>query len=132
MGRYDFRPSRVLQTSKRQLLASRIHHDPPWVSAVSQNAPAQILVRSQPIQHSGYTKQKAGRKVKRIFQPQNIAYPEDGMRRSFFAHHPWELARPRIVQEGNRLDGGGGGSGGRAKEVWESVRPEGLALQSEK
>ena len=45
------------------------------------------------------------------------------MRRTFFTDHPWELARPRILVEGNKLDGG---------EVWDGVRPVGVGLQPEK
>jgi small subunit ribosomal protein S23 len=47
--------------------------------------------------------------VSKLFQPVQIRYEEDQLRKRFFSDHPWELARPRVVlerdgEEGKRVD----------------------------
>ena len=39
-----------------------------------------------------------------MFQPQRIGYEEDALRQEFFADHPWELARPRMMLEDDGKD----------------------------
>jgi small subunit ribosomal protein S23 len=39
-----------------------------------------------------------------MFQPVEIAYPEDNLRDTFFNDHPWELARPKVVIEDSGND----------------------------
>lgn len=122
MGNYDFRPRTVLAAAK-QLMATKRISKPAWFTAVTENAPPEILTRTTPVQHAGYAAQRPNRKLRKQFLPQQITYPEDKMRRTFFKDHPWELARPRILVEGNKLDGG---------EVWDEVRPVGMGLEPEK
>ena len=45
------------------------------------------------------------RKASKLFQPVEIRYPEDELRRTFYSDHPWELARPRVVLERDRKEG---------------------------
>lgn len=39
-----------------------------------------------------------------MFQPVEIRYEEDELRKRFFSDHPWELARPRVVLEKDGRD----------------------------
>jgi len=47
---------------------------------------------------------KKGKKASRMFQPIEIRYEEDALRKQFFSDHPWELARPRVLVETDRQD----------------------------
>lgn len=42
---------------------------------------------------------RRGKKVKRLFEPRLIVYPEDRLRSRFYREHPWELARPVLLSE---------------------------------
>ncbi|KAF2399117.1 37S ribosomal protein Rsm25 [Trichodelitschia bisporula] len=103
MGRYDFRPQRVFQTAS-QLLAvehsARRATPPPWFDIVAKTPPSQVLIR--PLQRTQPARR--GRKPSRLFQPMPIVYPEDKLRAEFFGDHPWELARPKVVLEGDGND----------------------------
>ncbi len=96
MGRYDFRPQRVLRTAEQLLETKRITRSPCWFNVVSDIPPAQILVR--PPQQRKHVR-PGTRKSSKMFQPAKIVYPEDRLRSEFFGDHPWELARPRVVLE---------------------------------
>ena len=39
-----------------------------------------------------------------MFQPVPVAYQEDRLRWEYFNDHPWELAKPRVVIEGDGKD----------------------------
>lgn len=92
---------------------------PPWADVMADIPPAQIMTRQQPVQHP-YTETRTkilpnGRltqisqviapprpknaKAKKLYSPKPIRYEEDTLRRRFFADHPWELARPRLLVE---------------------------------
>jgi len=101
MGRYNFRPQRVHQAVTQLLGTERLQVAPPWHDIVGTVPPSQILVRTQPVQHHRSPKTK---KPSKLFQPQNITYPEDRLRKEFFSDHPWELARPRVVLENDGMD----------------------------
>lgn len=101
MGRYNFRPQRVHQAVTQLLGTERLQAAPPWHDIVGTVPPSQILVRTQPVQHHQRLKTK---KSSKLFQPQNITYPEDRLRKEFFSDHPWELARPRVVLENDGMD----------------------------
>lgn len=59
-----------------------------------------------------------------MFKPVKIRYPEDGLRTEFFGDHPWELARPRIVLEGD---------GNNAKNWdWSKIEQRGKKLDGER
>ncbi|KAL8900028.1 MAG: hypothetical protein Q9207_005892 [Kuettlingeria erythrocarpa] len=104
MGRYDFRPLRVHRTASQLLAAERIKHVPPWHEVIGTVPPAQTLVRSQPLQHQEKPRRPKIKKPSKLFQPQRIVYEEDTLRKEFFADHPWELARPRVVLENDGRD----------------------------
>ncbi|MCJ1306144.1 mitochondrial ribosomal small subunit component [Hypocenomyce scalaris] len=104
MGRYDFRPLRVHKTATQLLATGRLKVQPPWFNVVASVPPAQPLVRTQPQQHQERTKRSKIRKPSKQFQPQNIVYEEDSLRKQFFSDHPWELARPRVVLENDGRD----------------------------
>lgn len=101
MGRYSFIPARVRSTATTQMSTGIITAPPPWYSVVGDIPPPQLLVR--PLQHVP-KKLKKNTKPSRMFQPAQIKYPEDNLRKQFFQDHPWELARPRIVLEDDGKD----------------------------
>lgn len=96
MGRYDFRPQRVLRTAEQLLETKRITRSPCWFNVVSDIPPAQILVR--PLQRRKPIR-PGTRKSSKMFQPAKITYLEDRLRSDFYGDHPWELARPKVVLE---------------------------------
>ena len=104
MGRQDLRPLQVYRTATHLLKTSRLKARPPWLDVVYRIPPAEALVRPQPVQHHAPRKVRASKKASKMFQPQVIIYPEDEIRRQFFADHPWELARPRVVLENDGKD----------------------------
>ena len=139
MGRINLAPLRVRRRALANLETRRTATRPVWLDIVSDIPPSQIFIRSQPqkqpssrlrrrlgestfastfniqeayiepdSQHQK-TPQPQRRKASKIFQPRQIRYPEDELRRQFFSDHPWELARPRVVlerdgEEGNEVD----------------------------
>jgi small subunit ribosomal protein S23 len=106
MGRYDFRPIRVLQHANQLLETGRISHRPPWASIVAQIPPGETIVRPVKRFDAQPGKRKSrNRKSSRMFQPLQIVYPEDKLRTTFFNDHPWELARPKTVVENDGNDG---------------------------
>lgn len=122
MGRYDFRPSRVHQAAALLIQTGRVKKQPPWYEVVENNTPPQILVRPLPVQHTGH--RTKARKPSKLFKPQNITYPEDSLRKTFFTDHPWELARPRMVLEDSGAD--------YRDSQWDSIRQDGGHLSGEK
>ena len=127
MGRYNFRPARVHQATTELLGTERLDRRPPWYDIVGTVPPAQILVRTQPVEHhvSGQKHRRSKtRKPSKLFQPRQITYPEDRLRREFFGDHPWELARPRIVIEDDGKDA--------MLQNWETIRSPGRPLGGER
>ncbi len=108
MGRYDLRPLQVHQTVKQYLTTPRMTVAPPWYQVVNRFPPAQILTRPQPVQHQerppSSAKRRKNKKPSRMYQPAEIKYLEDDLRREFFTDHPWELARPRVILEDDGKD----------------------------
>lgn len=98
MGRYDFRPARVLHAANLLLEAQRIRFKPTWYDAVSHSPPGETVVRPAH-RFKPTSKRDRRRKPSRMFQPLTIKYPEDELRTTFFHDHPWELARPKVVLE---------------------------------
>jgi len=120
MGRYDFRPQRVLRTAEQLLETNRLTHPPSWHSTISAIPPSQMLVR--PLQQRKPVR-PGTRKSSKMFQPARLQYSEDKLRAEFFGDHPWELARPAVVVE----DGGGDA---RAWD-WRAIRQAGRRLDGE-
>ncbi|KAI1106816.1 mitochondrial ribosomal protein [Jackrogersella minutella] len=95
------RPGRVYQTVTA-LLNHRIFPDvkvqqPIWYKVIESIPPSEILTRPLPPQHK--TPNPRVRRPSRLFQPQKLVYEEDGLRKTFYRDHPWELARPRMIIE---------------------------------
>ncbi|KAI0484446.1 mitochondrial ribosomal protein [Xylariaceae sp. FL0804] len=95
------KPGRVFQTAT-DLLNHRVLpgikvNEPPWYKIIEITPPGQIAVRPLPPQHR--TPNPRVRKPSRMFQPQQLVYEEDALRRTFYKDHPWELARPRMIIE---------------------------------
>lgn len=145
MGKYNFTALRVRQTALRQKASGKISKLPQWVDVVADIPPTQVLVRNQPIRHQLVrqrvktlpgsselqivfeTDEKRQSKVKkpsRLFQPVEIKYEEDQLRREFFRDHPWELARPRIVLESTGKD--------YEKYDWSRLQQPGKRLDGER
>ncbi|KAH9898767.1 mitochondrial ribosomal protein [Xylariomycetidae sp. FL2044] len=102
MGRQrQIRPGKVYQTVTT-LLDHRIFPKhkvqlPVWHQVVESIPPSEILTRPYPPQHKKHNPK--ARKPSRLFQPQQLVYEEDALRRQFYKDHPWELARPRMIIE---------------------------------
>ena len=119
MGRLNLTAINVRKTALAKLKARQIQAAPAWVDIMHDVPPAQILVRQQPVKHTlskvrtrvlpdGKTEQclltseskraKTG-KARHVFQPRQLRYEEDELRKTFYSDHPWELARPRVIVE---------------------------------
>ncbi|KAI0884626.1 37S ribosomal protein Rsm25 [Annulohypoxylon maeteangense] len=100
-GQRQIKPRQVYQTMTN-LLNHRIFpvakvQQPVWYKVVESIPPPEILIRTLPPQHREPNPKM--RKPSKIFKPQQITYEEDGLRKTFFKDHPWELARPRMIIE---------------------------------
>ncbi|KAI2473497.1 mitochondrial ribosomal protein [Annulohypoxylon bovei var. microspora] len=100
-GQRQIRPGKVYQTMTI-LLNHRIFpkirvQQPVWYKVVESIPPSEILVRPLPPQHQKPNPRV--RKPSRLFQPQQLTYEEDELRKTFYKDHPWELARPRMIIE---------------------------------
>ncbi len=124
MGRYDFRPSKVHQTATHLINAERISSQPSWYNVVGNIPPSQSLVRTQPLQHEQRRSRVRSKKPSRMFKPQRITYEEDNLRKNFFKDHPWELARPRMIIEGDGRDS--------QKTDWRQIQQPERALSGER
>ncbi|KAI9930881.1 hypothetical protein ASPWEDRAFT_34622 [Aspergillus wentii DTO 134E9] len=124
MGKYNLTALRVRQTALNQAATGKFKVLPTWVKALGDIPPSQVLVRNQPQQHQlvrqrvktipGSSKTQAvfeaqekrtkPKKTSRLFQPVEIKFEEDQLRKEFFRDHPWELARPRVLIESSGKD----------------------------
>ncbi|CAJ2511255.1 Uu.00g068800.m01.CDS01 [Anthostomella pinea] len=100
-GQRQIRPGRVYQTVTT-MMNHRIFpkvqvQKPIWYEVVESIPPSEILTRPYPPQHKKHNPKT--RRPSRLFQPQQLVYEEDGLRRTFYKDHPWELARPRMIIE---------------------------------
>jgi small subunit ribosomal protein S23 len=102
MGRHNFAATRVRASATALMERGRLATPPPWYQVTSEIPPSQPLVR--PLQPRPVRTQHKAKKPSKMFQPARIVYPEDKLRRQFFADHPWELARPRVVLENDGHD----------------------------
>ncbi|RYP34705.1 hypothetical protein DL767_004151 [Monosporascus sp. MG133] len=101
VGQRQIRPGRVYQTVTT-LMNHRIFprvkvQEPVWYKVVESIPPSEILTRPYPPQHKEHNPK--ARRASRLFQPQQLVYEEDELRRQFYKDHPWELARPRMIIE---------------------------------
>ena len=79
-----------------------ISQAPPWHQVIVTTPPAENLIRKITPRHKAPNQKLT--KPKHLYRPQIIAYREDALRRDFFKDHPWELARPRVIVEGDGKD----------------------------
>ncbi|KAI1427468.1 37S ribosomal protein S25 [Xylaria sp. FL1777] len=100
-GQRQIRPLRVYQTVTHMLNHRIVPNvkiqKPVWYNVVESIPPSEIVIRPYPPQHRKPNPKT--RKPSRLFQPQQLVYEEDGLRRQFYKDHPWELARPRMIVE---------------------------------
>ncbi|RMZ92298.1 hypothetical protein DV736_g487, partial [Chaetothyriales sp. CBS 134916] len=119
MGRINLSAIRVRQRALANIKAGRTDVLPIWADVVHDIPPAQIMTRQQPVTHpltqtrtetqaNGSTRKVTrvitpprckSYKPSRMYSPTRLRYEEDMLRKQFFADHPWELARPRVVLE---------------------------------
>lgn len=124
MGKYNLTALRVRQTAVAQHSAGKLRQVPKWLDIMHDVPPAEVLVRNRPQQHQlvrqrlktvpGASRPQAvfevqekrikPKKASRMFQPVEIKYEEDQLRKEFFRDHPWELARPRVLVEKSGKD----------------------------
>lgn len=98
---------------------------PPWVKALRNIPPSEVLTRPYPIQHAPPPPRPLKTVPRNMFRPQRIVHPEDQLRQEFFRDHPWELARPRLVVELDGLDG-------RRRDWGRGLVQPGMALSGER
>ncbi|KAF3160632.1 mitochondrial ribosomal small subunit component [Orbilia oligospora] len=105
------KPLRVYKETTQLLRLGILGKEPPWYQVVASVPPSTILIRTTPVEfdkppqdNSKALGKNVKKKSKRFFRPRNIQYPEDDLRKKFFADHPWELARPRILVEDSGND----------------------------
>ncbi|KAI0116440.1 mitochondrial ribosomal protein [Nemania sp. FL0031] len=103
-GQRQIRPARVYQTvsniMNQRILPHKKVQKPIWYDVIQSIPPSETLTRPFPPQHK--IPNPKVRRPSRLYQPQQLVYEEDALRRQFYKDHPWELARPRVIVE---LDG---------------------------
>lgn len=97
----QIRPAQLYRTvtelmDHRMMTKLRVQK-PAWYKAVESIPPSEILTRPLPPQHKAL--HPKARKASRLYQPQQLVYEEDALRKQFYKDHPWELARPRMIIE---------------------------------
>lgn len=119
-------PSRVHKVARLALESQAISQPPCWFKVIGKNPPPEMLTRTQPVDvnHTVRAKKSKSRKPSKSFQPIPIVYEEDQLRHDFFADHPWELARPRIVLENDGKDGN--------RCDWSRIKQRGRPLNGER
>ncbi|KAI1869481.1 hypothetical protein JX265_006571 [Neoarthrinium moseri] len=100
------RPARIYQTVTT-LMDHRVQprikvQKPVWYNVVESIPPSEVVTRPLPPQHKTWSPKI--RKASRLFQPQQLVFEEDALRKRFFKDHPWELARPRMIIEADGKD----------------------------
>ncbi|KAK6336055.1 mitochondrial ribosomal small subunit component [Orbilia blumenaviensis] len=123
------RPLRVYKETTQLLRLGVLAKEPPWYQVVASVPPSTILIRTTPVEFTSSAQDgprvldRKVKKSKRFFRPHHIQYPEDDLRRTFFADHPWELARPRILVEDTGNDS--------LNYDWSKLQQPGKALDGE-
>lgn len=141
MGKLNLTAIRVRQTALAQKACGKTKRTPVWVGIVADIPPASILVRNKPQEHAvvqqrvktnqetlktkaTFSSKTRSAPVSRMFQPMEIRYEEDGLRKRFFSDHPWELARPRVVLESDGKD--------HLRYNWSKLQQPGKKLDGER
>lgn len=125
MGR-QIRPAQVYKAVTNEMnhhvLSRAPVTQPPWYQVIGSTPPSETFVRTIPPHHRQNSKKS--RKPKNLYRPQEIVYPEDALRQTFYKDHPWELARPRTILE---MDG----KDAQRCDWSKGVRQPGVALTGE-
>lgn len=145
MGRYNLTALRVRRTALATTQCGKPGTRQPWLDVLADIPPASILVRNQAPSHpvvkqrmrtvpgkskpqleikSSASRKQTSKKPSRIFQPKEIRYEEDQLRKEFFRDHPWELARPRVVLENDGND--------HRRYNWQNIQQPGKKLDGER
>ncbi|KAF3924214.1 hypothetical protein ABW21_db0202383 [Orbilia brochopaga] len=111
------KPLQIYKETGQLLRLGILKKEPPWYRVVASIPPSTILVRTAPVSFESEPSSAEeirpeetlsvtwkARKSKSFFRPERIQYAEDDLRKTFFADHPWELARPRILVEDSGSD----------------------------
>ncbi|KAJ6002681.1 37S ribosomal protein S25 [Penicillium sp. IBT 35674x] len=142
MGKINLTALRVRQTAINQFASGKISKLPQWVDVIRDIPPSEVLVRTVPHQHQLVRqrvktddknknqivfeveqKRRKSKKPSRLFQPVELRYEEDELRKQFFKDHPWELARPRVLVESTGKD--------HERYDWSQLRQPGRRLDGE-
>ncbi|CAI6041625.1 unnamed protein product [Clonostachys chloroleuca] len=106
MGVKQIRPARVYKAAENELrnriLQNKPIPTPPWFEVVNSVPPSENAVRTVALRHRAPSKKAT--KPRNLYRPQQITYPEDSLRSTFYKDHPWELARPRNIVETDGRD----------------------------
>lgn len=122
----QIRPAKIWQAATQELrskLGTKYQTpEPPWYKVINDFPPSETLTRPAAVRlREPNPRQK---RVRNVYRPQRITFPEDSIRQNFYKDHPWELARPRMVLE---LDG----KDSQIVDWSKGVRQPGLALSGE-
>ncbi|CAK7219403.1 mitochondrial ribosomal small subunit component [Sporothrix curviconia] len=102
----QFRATRIADVVNKRIRSPYRKNEwpiaPAWFKAVEAIPPAEILTRTIPVAHQAPNPHM--HKPRQTYRPQKITYEEDGLRKTFFRDHPWELARPRVILETDGKD----------------------------
>lgn len=145
MAKFNLNALRVRQNALAQLAVGKRQITPCWIDIAANIPPSTVAVRNQPRQHPllqqrvktipGKSKPQVvvelapdrrtkPKKPSRMFQPVEIRYEEDQLRKEFFRDHPWELARPRVVLENDGND--------HSRYDWSKIQQPGKQLDGER
>jgi small subunit ribosomal protein S23 len=106
MGIKQIRPARLYKAAENELsnriLQNKAIPTPPWFEVVNSVPPSENAVRTVALRHRAAGKKAT--KPRNLYRPQQITYPEDSLRSTFYKDHPWELARPRNIVETDGRD----------------------------
>ncbi|KAK7205793.1 mitochondrial ribosomal protein S25 [Myxozyma melibiosi] len=96
----------VLQRTSQMLRTGTAGLEPAWYKAVLETPPTTELNSKLTVKHLERAQKlkKKNFKVRDLFKPQKIVFPEDSIRTTFYTQHPWELARPKILVENDALE----------------------------
>ncbi|PGH03790.1 37S ribosomal protein S25, mitochondrial [Helicocarpus griseus UAMH5409] len=144
MGRYNLTALRVRTRAIAAAQAGKPGTRQPWLDIMGDVPPTSILVRHQAQSHPvvqqrvkrvpgrdkpqvqvniASSRKPSSKKPSRMFQPKEIRYEEDQLRKQFFRDHPWELARPRVVLENDGND--------HRNYDWSKIEQKGKRLDGE-
>lgn len=132
----------VVKRTSAYLKCGLLKEQPAWYDVVASAPPLTKFTREpvkrppdgtndKPQRHGNTEQSSSGlfvtrlrsrdKKIENLYRIPRLAYLEDKLRSLFYAQHPWEMSRPRILIE-NALDG---------SSNWSSMRQLGKPLDGE-